>query len=111
MPGTPPPNEALAELVSLLGEEETRDLVRLFLKDFSETMEALVHGPAKDHLRVAHSMKSSAQYMGARDLSERFKALEARLGNPGEAITPADLKAIEADFARTEGPLRAFVDA
>ena len=109
MQGTPAPNDALAELVSLLSEEETRDLVRLYLRDFPQTMEALARGPAKDHQRLAHSMKSSSQYMGAAELSERFRQLELRLGTPGEKVTPADLQGIAAEFSKVETALRAFV--
>jgi len=108
MPGTPPPTEALAELVSLLEEEETRELVRLYLRDFPTTIEALANGPAKDHQRLAHSMKSSSQYMGATDLAEIFKALELRLSDPAEKVSPSDLEAIAAAFATIEGPLRSF---
>jgi HPt (histidine-containing phosphotransfer) domain-containing protein len=110
MPDTPPPTEALAELVSLLERDETCELVRMYLRDFPTTMEALATGPSKDHQRLAHIMKSSSQYMGATDLAERFKALELRLANPGEKVSPADLAAINAEFAKIEGPLRAFAE-
>jgi HPt (histidine-containing phosphotransfer) domain-containing protein len=106
----PPPNEALAELVSVLTEDDVRDLVRLFLNDIPGTMEALSSGPEKDHVRLAHSMKSSSQYMGAQDLSKLFADLEHRLALPGEKITPDDLKALAAEFDRIAGPLRTFVE-
>jgi HPt (histidine-containing phosphotransfer) domain-containing protein len=105
----PPPNEALAELVSVLSEEDTRDLVRLYLADFPGMMEALARGPEKDHVRLAHSLKSSSQYMGAAGLGRLFADLEHRLGLPGEKVTQADLKAIAEEFERVAGPLRAFV--
>jgi HPt (histidine-containing phosphotransfer) domain-containing protein len=105
----PAPNEALAELATLLSVEDARDLVRLYLGDFPGMMEALTTGPGKDHLRLAHSMKSSSQYMGAHALANRFADLEQRLSLPGETITPADLAALAADFEQVAGPLRAFV--
>jgi HPt (histidine-containing phosphotransfer) domain-containing protein len=106
----PPPNEALAELVSVLSEEDTRDLVRLYLADFPGMLEALARGPEKDHLRLAHSLKSSSQYMGALALGKLFSDLEHRLGLPGEKVTPADLDAIAAEFGRVAGPLRTFAE-
>ncbi len=104
----PPPNEALAELVSLLSEDDVRDLVRLYLNDFPGMMDALSSGPEKDHQRLAHSMKSSTQYMGAHALAKLFADLEHRLGLPGEKITPEDLAAISGEFERIAGPLRVF---
>jgi len=106
----PAPNEALSELVSLLSEDDVRDLVRLYLNDFPGLVEALTHGPEKDHLRLAHSMKSSSQYMGAHALAKVFADLEHRLGIPGEKLTPDDLKAITAEFDKVAGPLRTFAE-
>jgi HPt (histidine-containing phosphotransfer) domain-containing protein len=110
MPGTPPPNDAIAELVRVLSDPDTRELVRMYLEEFPKTIDALTHGPAKDHMRLAHSMKSSSQYMGADGLAARFAAIEQRLGVSGEKIVPTDLEAIASDFAEIEGPLRAFAE-
>jgi HPt (histidine-containing phosphotransfer) domain-containing protein len=110
MPGVPPPNEALAELAEVLGDENVRTLVRTFLRDFPTSFKELSGGDRKNRHRVAHSMKSNSRLMGAHDLSKRMAALEARLENDeGADVNPADLAAIDADFQAIAGPLRKFV--
>ena len=106
----PPPNEALAELASVLGEDNVRTLVRTFLRDFPGSFLELSSLERANRHRVAHSMKSNARLMGAITLSDRMAELEKRLeGAAGDDITPADLKAIDAEFEEIAGPLRAFV--
>lgn len=110
MPPSPPPNEALAELASVLGEDNVRTLVRTFLRDFPLSLQELGGGERKNRHRVAHSMKSNSRLMGAMGLSQRMAELEDRLSQEnGADLTPADLAAIAADFEAVAGPLRAFV--
>ena len=112
MPNTPPPNEALAELAEVLGEENVRALVRTFLKDFPGSILELSNPARKERHRAAHSMKSNARLMGAMDLSTRMAQLEQRLESvQGADVTAADLAAINAEFEKVAGPLRAFVGA
>ena len=109
MPNVPPPNEALAELASVLGDDNVKTLVRTFLRDFPGSFQELSGGERTNRHRVAHSMKSNSRLMGAIDLSDRMAELEKRLeGATGDDITPADLKAIQAQFDEIAGPLRAF---
>lgn len=111
MPTSPPPNEALAELAAVLGEDNVRTLVRTFLRDFPVSFQAL--GTAtqrKEKHRIAHSMKSNSRLMGAYELSQRMAALEERLtGETGADLQREDLARISADFEVIAGPLRAFV--
>jgi HPt (histidine-containing phosphotransfer) domain-containing protein len=112
MPTTPPPNEALAELAMVLGEDNVRTLVRTFLRDFPGSLQLLSDTERKERHRAAHSMKSNSRLMGAMALSQRMAELEARLEpSDGADVTPADLAAIRADFETIAGPLRAFVGA
>ena len=112
MSAVPPPNEALAELAAVLGEDNVRTLVRTFLRDFPLSFKELSGGERSNRHRVAHSMKSNARLMGALVLSQRMAELEARLERPdGLDVTPADLAAIDAEFGVIAGPLRAFVGA
>ena len=108
---TPPPNEALAELAAVLGDDNVRTLVRTFLRDFPVSFEALSKSPdRKDRHRIAHSMKSNSRLMGATELSQRMADLEDRLAQAnGADLKPDDLKLIAADFEAIAGPLRAFV--
>jgi HPt (histidine-containing phosphotransfer) domain-containing protein len=111
MPSSPPNNE-LAELAAVLGEDNVRTLVRTFLRDFPISFQDLSGGDRKNRHRLAHSMKSNSRLMGAHDLASRMAAIEARLEkSDGADIGPEDLKAISADFEAVAGPLRAFVGA
>ncbi len=112
MSDVPPPNESLAELAAVLGDDNVRTLVRTFLRDFPQSLRDLEGGDRKNRHRIAHSMKSNSRLMGGIDLSDRMAALEARLDQPsGQDVTPEDLAAIAADFDAIAGPLRAFVGA
>ena len=107
---TPPPNEALAELAAVLGDDNVRTLVRTFLRDFPLSCQELKGGDRKNRHRIAHSLKSNSRLMGAYQLSDRMAALEQRLAeNEGADVTPEDLAAITAQFTEISGPLRQFV--
>lgn len=111
MSSVPPPNDELAELAAVLGEDNVRTLVRTFLRDFPVSLAELAGpGDRKNRHRVAHSMKSNTRLMGAHDLSHRMAALETRLEQPdGADITADDLTLIERDYEKIAGPLRDFV--
>lgn len=102
------PNERLASLVAVLGEDDVRDLVRLFLESYPGILLEIASGDRSRSHRAAHNLKSSSQQMGVPALAARMLQLEHRLANPGGVVTPADLDGIAADFAQAEGALRAF---
>jgi len=109
MSTVPPPNEALAELAAVLGDDNVRTLVRTFLRDFPVSLKELAGGDRNNRHRIAHSMKSNSRLMGAHDLSQRLAALEARLEKPaGADVTPDDLAAIAREYEAITPPLRAF---
>ena len=113
MSSAPPPNDELADLAAVLGEDNVRTLVRTFLRDFPVSL-AELGGPGerKNRHRIAHSMKSNARLMGAHALSQRMAGLETRLEQPGGGdITPDDLVLIASDYEAIAGPLRSFVGA
>lgn len=110
MPPSPPPTEALAELASVLGEDNVRTLVRTFLRDFPVSLHDLGRGDRKQRHRLAHSMKSNSRLMGALDLSQRMAEIETRLtAETGPDVSPEDIAAISSDFEAVARPLRAFV--
>jgi HPt (histidine-containing phosphotransfer) domain-containing protein len=110
MSNCPPPNEALAELASVLGDDNVRTLVRTFLRDFPLSFQELNGGDRHNRHRIAHSMKSNARLMGAHELSQCMAAIEDRLAQPGgQDITAADLAAIDGLFRKIAAPLRDFV--
>jgi len=104
----PPPNDAIIALESVLGAESTREIVRLFLHDFPESVRRIAAAGREDQMRIVHGIKSSALHMGATALSERMAALEGRLGAPGEILAPEDLAEAVADFAAAEPGLRGY---
>ena len=106
----PAPNEALTELVSILGEDDTRELVRSFLRDFPDQLRQLASGDREQRRRVAHSLKSSARHMGADGLARRMAALETRLSQPESEVSQDDLAATVGEFEKVAGSLRAFAN-
>lgn len=109
MSSVPPPNEALADLAAVLGEDNVRTLVGTFLRDFPGSMRELSAPERHNRHRAAHSMKGNSRLMGAFDLSEQMAALEARLERAdGKDVTPEDLAALAAEFEKVAKPLRAF---
>ena len=110
MSNSPPPNEALAELAAVLGDDNVRTLVRTFLRDFPLSLQELGGGDRKNRHRIAHSMKSNSRLMGAYRLSDRMAALEEMLAEEGgDDLRATDLTGISADFDAIAGPLRTFV--
>ena len=103
-----PPNEALRDLAALLGDEATREIVRLFLSSFPESMASLASSGRSDQQRIVHGLKSSALHMGAPGLSEQFRAMEERLGRPGESVGPEELGLATADFEAFAAGLREY---
>lgn len=109
MSSVPPPNSAIAELSSSLGEESARELVDMFLGNFPTVLGELSAGDREQRRRAAHSLKSSAHIVGASVLSGRMAELEARLTLPAGEVTADDLAATIAEFDRIAGAMRAFV--
>jgi HPt (histidine-containing phosphotransfer) domain-containing protein len=104
----PPPNPAIEDLARGVGLEDARDLVRLFLDGFEETMAQLSAKKREERHRAAHSLKSSARLVGLLALSRQMTALEDRLSQTTGDVEPADLHAARAEFAAAEPVLRAF---
>lgn len=104
------PNESIAELASVLGEDNVRTLIRTYLRDFPVAYRALTTGDRLDRHRLAHSMKSNSRLMGAKELSAVMAGLEARLSDQPEAdITTEELQEISRLYEAIAGPLRTFL--
>lgn len=104
----PPPNEAIAELAHALGEEDARELVRMFLNGFEPTVAELSASEREDRRRAAHSLKSSARIVGLMALSRDMGALEDRLSTDEGDVTPQDILAARQHFDAAAPTLRAF---
>ena len=103
-----PPNDAIGALEAVLGPESTREVVRLFLHDFPESVRRVAGASREEQMRIVHGIKSSSLHMGAMALSARMAGLEGRLGNPGETLEPDDLMEAVSDFGDIAPSLRAY---
>lgn len=107
-PAPEPPNPTLAELIELLGQDDVRELVGLYLTEFDTLIRRLASGPREVQHRTAHSLKSSARQLGLLELSRMMAALEVRLNNPAGRLAPEDLVMVATEFERTAPALRTF---
>jgi HPt (histidine-containing phosphotransfer) domain-containing protein len=104
-----PLNDDLNELVALLGEDNVRQLVRTFLREYPLLLQQLASGDRKTRHRISHSLKSNARVIGARALSARMAEIEERLSTEsGSDLAPADIASITAEFDAAALPLRIF---
>ena len=106
---TPPPTEALAELISVIGEDDTKDLIRTFLSDFPPMIRTLSAGEIETKRRTVHSLKSTARHMGALALSRRMALFETKLSQIDADLSSADITLIVEEFEKAAVPLRAYL--
>jgi HPt (histidine-containing phosphotransfer) domain-containing protein len=104
----PPPNNALRELESLLGDDATREIVRIYLRDFPQSIGRLGGGTQEEKQRIVHGLSSSSLHMGAQALSVRLASIEDRLKKPGETVQPEELASVAGDFEDIAPPLRRY---
>ncbi len=108
MTPVPPPNAAIAELSSSLGEDSARELVEMFLGNFPTVLAELNSGDREQRRRAAHSLKSSSHIVGADRLSGRMAELEARLTLPSGSVSHEDVTGTIEEFERIAVALRAY---
>jgi len=106
----PPPNLALQDLASLVGENAAREIVQLFLNSFPESIRSLPGSSRPDQMRIAHGLKSSALHMGADRLSERIGEIENKLAQPGVKLAREDLEPAIAEFDGFACDLRKYAE-
>jgi hypothetical protein len=107
----PPPNLALKDLSSLVGEDAAREIVTLFLNSFPESMRSINVSSRPDQMRIAHGLKSSALHMGALALSERIGEIEDKLARPGATFDHRDLEPAITEFEAFATDLRKYAQA
>lgn len=108
MPPSLPPNEAIAQLAEVLGLEDTRNLVRTFLKEYDGLIRTMTSADRQQQHRAVHSLKSSCRHMGLMPLMRKLELLEARVLRPDGTVTLEDIAIINSEFERLVPPLRAF---
>lgn len=105
----PTPNDAIAQLVDILGEEDARDLVQTFFKEYDGLLRKLVSGAREEQHLAAHGLKSSSRHMGLASLAQRFSVLETRLLEPDGNVDSHDIAIINAEYERVIPPLRKYI--
>jgi HPt (histidine-containing phosphotransfer) domain-containing protein len=103
-----PPNDAIEALASVLGDDATREIVRLFLQDFPESVGRLGAGDREEQARIAHGLKSSALHMGADGLSQCMAEIERKLTKTREELRPDEIEQAVAHFEAVEPELRDY---
>lgn len=107
----PAPNDSLDALSALLGVESTREIVQLYLVEFTDSLRRLGTGEREDQIRIAHGLKSSSLHMGATALSEKMGRIEERLSRAGETLSADELAAVQAEFEAFAPSLRSYAAA
>lgn len=102
------PNERLAALSQVLGEEETRELVRIFLRTAPRLVGEIGQDDRAEARRAAHSLKSSSSQMGLADLSKQALDIEKRFDAGGAAPSAMELTLLQARIKRAEATLRSY---
>jgi hypothetical protein len=106
-----PPNEALKDLASLLGDQATREIVELFLRDFPDSIHSLVACNRDDQMRISHGLRNSALHMGSELLTKRMGAIEDRLRKNGAPVTSDEVTRAMSDFDDFAVELRRYAAA
>jgi HPt (histidine-containing phosphotransfer) domain-containing protein len=106
-----PPNDSIRDIEAVLGDDATREIVRLFLADFPKSILKLGRAGREEQVMIAHGLKSSALHMGAAKLSKRMAGLESRLDKPDGQISPEELVAAIGEFEEVAPSLRKYSGA
>jgi HPt (histidine-containing phosphotransfer) domain-containing protein len=104
----PAPNEAIKALEDVLGNDSTREVVRLYLHDFPEAIRRVGAADRENQMRIVHGLKSSSLHMGATSLSDLLASLEEKLGAQKETLAPEDLAPAVGGFGAISPGLRAY---
>ncbi len=110
-PTTPSaPNAAVQLLVDELGLESTRELVEIYLTEFSRLRAQLASGDSQQQRFAAHSLKSSAHHMGAMELAAMMAGFEIQLERPGcLPLGDSEIARVDHAFEENAAGLRAFL--
>ncbi len=104
------PNQALNDLAQLVGGDAAKEIVRLFLQSFPESIRELSASERHDQMRIAHGLKSSALHMGAGRLSERIGEVEAKLADTARPLAAGDLAPANEEFESFAAALRKYAE-
>ncbi len=107
----PHPSAAIEQLVEVLGEEETRSLVELYLDHTHAELQRLASYPLEKQLMTVHALKGSSAQVGARLFGAQCRAMEARLRETRQPLTINELASLQSEFAAASGTFRAWLQS
>lgn len=107
----PSPSAAIEQLVEVLGEEEVRALVELYLDHTHAELQRLSSYPLEKQIMTVHALKGSSTQVGARLFGAQCRAVEARLRETRELLTASELASLQNEFATASGTFRAWLQS
>jgi len=95
MPITP---SSLNHLIDVLGLEDTRDLVQIYLDLTARELDRLGTLPVSKQVIVVHGLKGSSYQVGALIFAAQCGALESQLKDSDTVLKTEELEALRAGF-------------
>lgn len=102
----PNPSATLAQLVEVLGMEEVRSLVQLYLDHTAAELQGLGGAPIDKQILKVHAIKGSSSQIGAKLFSAQCRSVEMRLRETRELLTTDELTALQNEFTTASDQLR-----
>ncbi len=103
------PSAALAQLVEVLGMEEVRSLVELYLDYTATELKGLATAPIEKQILKVHALKGSSSQIGAKLFSAQCRSVEMRLRETRALLTSDELTALQDGFSAASDQLRAWL--
>ncbi|MFO1449579.1 MAG: Hpt domain-containing protein [Opitutaceae bacterium] len=105
----PSPTSSLDHLIDVLGTEDVRDLVRIYLDQTAKDLGRLLELPVKKQIILVHGLKGSSSQVGAMMFAAQCGALEAQLKHTDEPLSEAEVKALSSGFEECAVPFRTWL--
>lgn len=103
------PSAAIKQLVEVLGEDETRSLVELYLEHTQAELQRLPALPLEKQILTVHALKGSSAQVGVKVFGAQCRAVEARLRETREPLATSELASLQDEFTAASGALRAWL--
>ncbi|HRE08632.1 MAG TPA: Hpt domain-containing protein [Opitutaceae bacterium] len=105
----PSPTSALNHLIDVLGLEDTRDLVRIYLDQTAKELARLRQLPVNKQVIVVHGLKGSSSQVGAMLFAAQCGALETQLKHSSVPLNEDELRALTAGFNECAAPFQTWL--
>jgi len=89
---------SLNHLIDVLGPDDTRELVQIYLDQTARELDRLGTLPLSKQMIVIHGLKGSSYQVGALLFAAQCGALESQLRNSDAVLTPEERVALRAGF-------------